>query len=129
MTDRERIMRILNANYETQKKIDDILMGRDKPIRHLDQETRLLTMSEAAKMLNISRPSVYRMLESGRLSYVTIAGVRRVTLRSVLELSLGIREDVPEKNSATKTGAGPSGGASCQLPPRGMRAVRKSLMR
>ncbi len=97
MTDRERIMRILNANYETLRKIDDILMGRDKPIRNLERETRLITLSEAAKLLNVSRQTVYRMLEMGKLNYVTLDGMRRVTMRSVLELSLGMREGVDGK--------------------------------
>lgn len=92
MTDKERIMRVLNANAEMLRRIDDVLLGRDKPVRRLEAETRLVTLVEAARRLGISRSTVCRMLKSGRLDSVTLDGIPRVTLRSVFELAMGLRE-------------------------------------
>ena len=98
------MMRVLNANPETLRKIDDVLMGRDRPVLNLRNETRLLTLTEVAERLNISRPSVYRLLKAGRLDSVALDGVNRVTLRSVMELSLGMREDLSRKVVAVMKG-------------------------
>ena len=40
----------------------------------------LLTVPEAAAALRISRSSIYRLFDSGQLSWVLICGKRRVTL-------------------------------------------------
>ncbi|GJO38479.1 hypothetical protein NJB1604_05630 [Mycobacterium marinum] len=39
---------------------------------------QLLTVPEAATALRISRSSIYRLFDSGQLSWVTICGKRRV---------------------------------------------------
>ena len=45
-----------------------------------DRAGLLLTIPEAAAALRISRSSIYRLFDSGRLSWVLICGKRRVTL-------------------------------------------------
>ena len=43
----------------------------------------LLTIPEAAAALRISRSSIYRMLDSGELSWVLICGKRRVSMAEI----------------------------------------------
>lgn len=43
----------------------------------------LLTIPEAAAALRISRSSIYRLFDSGQLSWVKICGSRRVTLAEI----------------------------------------------
>jgi excisionase family DNA binding protein len=40
---------------------------------------RLLTIVEAAEVLNVSRSSIYRLFDAGQLAWVQIGGCRRVT--------------------------------------------------
>lgn len=91
MTDKERILRVLNASPETLRKIDDILMDRDKKGRSSDDDIRTLTLTEAAKRLNVSRTTVYRMVKSGCIDIVKISGVNRVRLQSLIDLAFGRR--------------------------------------
>ncbi|CQD02128.1 Helix-turn-helix domain protein [Mycobacterium lentiflavum] len=43
----------------------------------------LLTIPEAAAALRISRSSIYRLFDSGQLSWVQICGRKRVTLAEI----------------------------------------------
>ncbi|MCA2310773.1 MULTISPECIES: helix-turn-helix domain-containing protein [Mycobacterium avium complex (MAC)] len=43
----------------------------------------LLTIPEAAAALRISRSSIYRLFDSGKLSWVQICGRKRVTLAEI----------------------------------------------
>lgn len=91
MTDKERILRVLNASPEMLRKIDDILMDRDKKGRSSGEDIRTLTYTEAAERLNVSRPTVYKMVKTGRIDIVKISGVNRVRLQSLIDVALGRR--------------------------------------
>lgn len=70
--DNQRLLRILQAAPDIQAKIDRILEGRD------DEQTRPLTgplllgMSASAKLLGISRATLWRMIQAGRLKRVEV---------------------------------------------------------
>lgn len=86
----ERMQHILMADPTKLAQIDAILTGKaTQSERHA--ETRLITISEAAKMLSVSRPTLYRFIESGRLDAIDLNGIRRVRLQSVLDFSMGLR--------------------------------------
>jgi excisionase family DNA binding protein len=42
-------------------------------------EIKLYTITEVAKMLKVSNPTVYKLFREGRLVFCTIGGHRRVT--------------------------------------------------
>ena len=89
MRDNERLMRLLSANPQTLAAIDAVLNGTtDKPNRE-DADVRLVTYTEAAKRLNLSRPTVYRLVKLGRLEVVPLDGVNRVRLQSVIDFANG----------------------------------------
>lgn len=55
-----------------------------------DEDLRLVTSTEAAKRLNVSRPTVYRMVKRGRIETVTLDGVRRIRLQSLIDFANGL---------------------------------------
>ena len=56
----------------------------------LDADVRLVTYTEAAKRLNVSRPTVYRLARAGRLEVVPLDGVNRIRLKSVIDFANGM---------------------------------------
>lgn len=91
MTDKDRMLRVLNASPEMLRKIDDILMDRGRKCRSSDEDIRTLTFTEAAKRLRVSRPTIYRLVKSGRLETVALEGSRRIRLQSLLDVAFGRR--------------------------------------
>ena len=90
MTATERLQRILVADPNKLAQIDAILSGKTTaPARH--EETRLITISEAAKMLGISRPTAYKLIREQRLDAIELDGISRIRLQSVLDFSMGLR--------------------------------------
>lgn len=89
MTTNDRMIKIATANPQTLAAIDAVLNGTtDKPNRE-DADVRLVTYTEAAKRLNLSRPTVYRLVKLGRLEVVPLDGVNRVRLQSVIDFANG----------------------------------------
>lgn len=65
----DRLLKILNASSEKQAAIDQILEGKPQEI---DKRPLLVGMKQAAQMLNVSRCTVWRMVNAGRLKKVEI---------------------------------------------------------
>jgi excisionase family DNA binding protein len=89
MSERERMMKILAANPATLAKIDAVLSGMDGGAAKADDDVRLCTFTEAARRLNISRPTVYRLVKLGRLETVPLDGTNRIRLKSVVDFANG----------------------------------------
>ena len=95
MSERERIMRLMSASPKTLARIDDILAGRDDPAigddNELRDDARLLTLTEAAERLRLSRPTVHKLCVAGRLPFVQLSENRgkRIRLRAVLDFARG----------------------------------------
>lgn len=87
----ERMQRILTANPPTLARIDSILTGEDTSPVPVERENRLITFMDAARRTGLSRPTVYRLVKSGRLDVVPLNGVNRITLTSVNALIAGER--------------------------------------
>ena len=95
----ERMQRILTANPPTLARIDSILTGEDTSPAPVDKENRLITYMDAARRTGLSRPTIYRLVKSGRLDAVPLNGVNRITLASVNALIAGER---PADNSTAR---------------------------
>lgn len=94
--DIENIMRsIFNADKDTLKRIAEVLSGEEERCRDNQKEieTRLLTQAEAAKRLNVSTTSIWRLIKEGRLQVVNVRGRRRVRLSSLIRYSQGEAND------------------------------------
>lgn len=87
MTANERLVKLGTASPVLLAQVDAVLDGHK--IRK-DQETRLLSISQAARMLGVSRMTIYRLKKCGRLAIVTLpGGTPRITMASVQALAAG----------------------------------------
>lgn len=91
MSERERMMKLLAANPATLAKVDAVLNGTDGKPGKDDSDCRLVTYTEAAKRLNVSRVTVYRLVRLGRLDIVPLDGVNRIRLQSVIDFASGAK--------------------------------------
>ncbi len=89
MTEKERMLKLLAASPSVLAAVDAVLDGRDKGMEKADDDTRLVTYSEAAQRLNLSRPTIYRLVKIGRLETVPLDGTRRIRLKSLVEFADG----------------------------------------
>ena len=85
MSERERMMKLLAATPQTLARVDAVLNGTDGRATKADDDCRLVTYTEAARRLNLSRPTVYRLAKAGRLDVVPLNGVNRIKLQSVFD--------------------------------------------
>lgn len=77
----ERMKKILAAPAAALRQIDAILEGRAS-IGYAD-DLRTITFQEAADRLNVSRPTIYRIIQSGQLETVLIGGLKRIPVRAL----------------------------------------------
>lgn len=92
METNERFARIATASSDVLKRIDAILLGKE-PAGDLPQShnLRLLTVTEACKMLNMKYPTFYRSMKAGCFDIVTATGKTLIREESVIEFSMGRR--------------------------------------
>ena len=92
MTNNERLLKLLTAPPATLARVDAVLEGKDGgTTAKADEDVRLVTITEAAKRLCLSRPTVYRLIKLGRLDAVPLDGVKRIRLQSVCDYAAGRR--------------------------------------
>ena len=84
MTTNERLKMVMDAPREILERVDLVLCGRDVAPVDDELKNRTITAMEAAKRLGVSRPTVYRMVKDKELLTVTIRGIPRIWLPSVL---------------------------------------------
>ena len=89
MTTDSRMIKLLAATPQVLAKIDAVLSGTDGRPDKADVDARLITYTEAARRLNLSRPTVYRLVKLRRLEVVPLDGVSRVRLQSVIDFANG----------------------------------------
>ena len=87
---KEQLMgRLLTATPSELKKIEAVFSGKDKAQPETG-DRRLYNIQQAARELNISRTSVWRLLKSGRLPFVELRkGSRRIPSEAITALVKG----------------------------------------
>ena len=83
------MIKLFAANPQTLAKVDAVLNGTDGKPDKTDADCRLVTFTETARRLNLSRPTVYRLAKAGRLDVVPLDGVNRIRLKSVIDFANG----------------------------------------
>lgn len=68
----ERLMKFLQATPEQQAAIDSILAGKQLVASEPARGPLLLGMGAAAKLLGVSRATLWRMIKAGKLSKVEV---------------------------------------------------------
>ena len=84
MSTNERLLKLATATPQVLAKVDAILNGTDNT-RTPDKDCRLVTYTQAAKMMKVSRPTIYRLAKCGRLDVVPLNGVNRIRMQSVID--------------------------------------------
>ena len=90
----ERMIRLLQAPPAVQARISDILDGKE-PIAYQPDQTPplLLNMTSAAAFLGVSRGTLWRLIQAGRLVPIEILpGSRRMRRTDLVELAAGGRQ-------------------------------------
>jgi excisionase family DNA binding protein len=77
MNKEQIMMKLLTASPDIVEQVAEILDG--KPTENTTGDRRLLTLTEAAQELHLSRMTIHRMCADGRLATIqTRAGRRRI---------------------------------------------------
>jgi len=86
----EQLMQaVLTATPAKRRELERVIRGEmtDK----CKDENRLITITGAGRLLALGRNTVYRLIETGRLDTVDLNGVKRVTMKSLMEFANGER--------------------------------------
>lgn len=79
----KRMQMILNAPPAMLAKIDAVLLGDETHVPKQDPDCRTCTLTEAARRMGVSRPTIYRMIKSKKILTAELNGVSRVVLQSL----------------------------------------------
>ncbi|MGE4489185.1 MAG: helix-turn-helix domain-containing protein [Kiritimatiellales bacterium] len=91
VTNEQIIQAVFSATDEAKECALEVLEGRaNSPSEPQDNDALLLSMGEAAELLNISRATLWRTLKSGRLTKVELyPGAYRLRRADVVALAAG----------------------------------------
>lgn len=89
----EQLMQsLLTASLAKRRQVEAVLSGKETVSNpQSKKDTRLVTISGAARLLAIGRNTAYRLLKSGRLDAVQLNGSQRITMQSINEFLAGQR--------------------------------------
>lgn len=85
------IQSVLSASPAMRKRLEAVLNGTDTQTSSGSKDTRLVTISGAARLLNVGRNVVYNLIASERLDTVDLNGSKRITMRSLTAFLNGER--------------------------------------
>jgi excisionase family DNA binding protein len=95
MTTRDQVMGlVLTAKNEQLEAMEKAYRGNGATPASLEQDCRLLTFTDAAKTMNVSRPTIWRMCKSGLLPCIKIRpGTKRVPFQAIKNLLAQARKE------------------------------------
>jgi len=86
------IQGVLAASPAKRARIEAVLSGAETVTKKSNKdETRLVSISGAARLLAVSRNTIYRLISTKRLDAVDLNGCKRVTMKSISEFIEGSR--------------------------------------
>ena len=83
----------------------DVERARRAAQKDAKPETRLVSFTGAARLMSLSRSSVYELVRQGRLDAVGLSGTRKITMRSINEFLEGRRPTNEKTAEAVKKSA------------------------
>lgn len=82
----EIVKAVFSATPKQRARIAAVLNGTDTDnAKSEKRDSRLVTISGAAKLLSVGRSTVYKLIAQRRLTTVELTGVPRVTMQSLNE--------------------------------------------
>lgn len=93
MSKEQIIQAVLTATPAKCRELEAVINGKATTAAKKDAkpETRLVSFSGAARLMSLSRSSVYELVRQGRLDAVELSGTRKITMKSVGEFLNGDR--------------------------------------
>lgn len=91
-----RFARIATATPEILERIDAILEGKEPFKEPQKPNSRLLTVAEACRELNMKYPTFHRAMQAGCFDVVTATGKALIRESSVHEFAAGLRHPSQE---------------------------------
>ena len=86
------IQAVLTASPAKRRELEDVLKGKAARFAKGENlETRLVTISGAARLMALGRNTVYKLIRSKRLDTVDLNGCPRITMKSIKEFLEGER--------------------------------------
>lgn len=85
----DRMMKVLQAPPDVQARIDAVLDNRNEPTR-VTTGPLLFNMGQAAKYLGVSRSTLWRVIQAGRITPVEIRAKSFKIRRADLEQLAGL---------------------------------------
>ena len=90
----EQLMQaVLTATPAKRRELERVIRGEttDATTTTGKDESRLVTISGAARLLGVARSTLYRLAATKRLDTVELNGVKRITMRSIRQFIDGER--------------------------------------
>lgn len=88
----EQLMQaVIAASPAKRRELERVLRGESADRKGGADDSRLVSVVGAARLLAIGRNTLYRLVETGRLDTVELNGHRRVTMRSIRQFLDGER--------------------------------------
>jgi len=87
----EMMQAVISATPQKRRTIEAVLSGKKtipSPIRETD--LRLVSLSDAARILGVSRYTIYRLIDMKQITTRRIGGIIRVPMSSLENLSNGM---------------------------------------
>jgi len=89
----ELVRAVLSATTDQKKRIWDVIDGKDaiRVEQPAKRNTALYSVTATAKMLMLSRNSIYGLIDQKRLAVVRITGAPKITGQSIEDFLNGLR--------------------------------------
>lgn len=93
MSKEQIIQAVLTATPAKCRELEAVINGKATKATKKDEkpETRLVSFSGAARLMSLSRSTVYELVRQKRLDAVELSGTRKITMKSITEFLDGRR--------------------------------------
>lgn len=93
MSKEQIIQAVLTATPAKCRELEAVINGKATTVAQKDAkpETRLVSFSGAARLMSLSRSSVYELVRQCRLDAIELSGTRKITMKSINEFLNGER--------------------------------------
>lgn len=101
----EQLMQaVLTASPQKRRELEAVISGKATTEKKSEkEETRLVSFVGAARLMSVSRSTIYELVRQGRLDAVELSGTRKITMRSINAFLNGDRPANEKTADAVRT--------------------------